>query len=658
MGRRNSVRSHQRVVSISLALLFLFSTISSVVPKVFANDLPDALSMSYYITPDDPQVVNVAQIICGPDFGKTDFLTMRRNVENLYHWVAGSVPHGIPTHITYKRDQDQWGTADYWQLSNRTLTLGHGDDEDQAILLASLIRAAGGPSWRVRIAKYGVYRLEFPWWGFGLVKNEKERLFTYYAVEIYDISSNPLNLIYHDWWTPLHPTTTNLLGWPLPFFSCEQLGNSAFENPVCARRLKPEGYFYERVAGDPKSRFNYFPQIPRINETVRFDASTSTPDGGYINKHCWDFGDGTSVNVTNGIPIPPHEVYHSYGTAGTYAVTLTVFDSEARSNTTSKIIQVQGLPDTTPPDIAIISPANTTYATTNIDLNYTINEPPSWTGCTIDDGTYVANATVVGNTTLYFTNGVHNIQLFANDTSGNMGASQKIYFTVSVPPPVANFTYDPKVPKVGETVTFDGSSSSSGGIIVSYQWDFGDGQTSFGQTAAHTYATATSYVVTLNVTDSNGLWDTEQKQVQIVQPHGPKAEFTVVPETANIGQLVKFDATTSQAGWNGTNQMPIIEYRWDFGDGNKTTVPAPTIYHTFGSSGIYYPTLTVYASRATPETDATTHKIVVMSVPVGGYSVSLARYSTAMPSSVYLALLIMLSVVFTAVRRNARKKNT
>jgi PKD repeat protein len=583
---------------------------------------------------------------------------MRRNVENLYHWVAGSVPHGIPTHITYKRDQDQWGTADYWQLSNRTLTLGHGDDEDQAILLASLIRAAGGPSWRVRIAKYGVYRLEFPWWGFGLVKNEKERLFTYYAVEIYDISSNPLNLIYHDWWTPLHPTTTNLLGWPLPFFSCEQLGNSAFENPVCARRLKPEGYFYERVAGDPKSRFNYFPQIPRINETVRFDASTSTPDGGYINKHCWDFGDGTSVNVTNGIPIPPHEVYHSYGTAGTYAVTLTVFDSEARSNTTSKTIQVQGLPDTTPPDIAIISPANTTYATTNIDLNYTINEPPSWTGCTIDDGTYVANATVVGNTTLYFTNGVHNIQLFANDTSGNMGASQKIYFTVSVPPPVANFTYDPKVPKVGETVTFDGSSSSSGGIIVSYQWDFGDGQTSFGQTAAHTYATATSYVVTLNVTDSNGLWDTEQKQVQIVQPHGPKAEFTVVPETANIGQLVKFDATTSQAGWNGTNQMPIIEYRWDFGDGNKTTVPAPTIYHTFGSSGIYYPTLTVYASGATPETDATTHKIVVMSVPVGGYSVSLARYSTAMPSSVYLALLIMLSVVFTAVRRNARKKNT
>jgi hypothetical protein len=47
-----------------------------------------------------------------------------------------------------------------------------------------------------------------------------------------------------------------------------------------------------------------------------------------------------------------------------------------------------------------------------------------------------------------------------------------------------------------------------------------------------------------------------------------------------------------------------------------------------------------------------------MSVPVGGYSVSLARYSTAMPSSVYFALLIMLSVVFTAVRRNARKKNT
>lgn len=516
------MRNRQRVLCISLVLLFLSSTILSVVPNVFANDLPDALSLSYYITPNDPQVINVAKIICGPDFGKTDFWTVRSNVENLYHWVAGSVPHGIPTHITYKSDQDQWGTSEYWQLSNTTLTLGTGDDADQAILLASLVIASGVPNDRVRIAQYGVYRLEFPWWGFGLISFEKERLFTYYAVEVYDISEDPLNLIYHNWWTPLHPTTTNLLGWPLPFASCEFLGNSAFENPICARRLKPETYFYEKNATDPKARFNYFPQIPRINETVSFDASTSTPDGGYIAKYCWDFGDGTSMNVTAptllGVAIPS-QVYHTYGTEGNYTATLTVLDSEARSNSTSKTIQVQGLPDTTPPNIAIISPTNTTYSTGIIDLNYTINEPPSWTGCTVDDGAYIANATIAGNTTLYVTNGPHNVQIFANDSSGNMGASQKIYFTV-LQPPVANFTWSPLMPIVGDVVTFNGSSSTTnGGVIVSYAWNFGDGGTGSGETPTHVYSSAGNYTVCLNVTDSNNLWNTTQAQVQVI-PEG------------------------------------------------------------------------------------------------------------------------------------------
>ena len=141
-------------------------------------------------------------------------------------------------------------------------------------------------------------------------------------------------------------------------------------------------------------------------------------------------------------------------------------------------------------------------------------------------------------------------------------------------------------------------------------------------------------------------------------PYGPKADFTVNPETANVGQLVTLDPSISTPGCNGTNQMPITKYSWDFGDGNKTDTTTPIIYHAFSSSGIYYPTLTVYASGATPETDAITHRVVVMSVPVGGYSISLTQHNTSMPSSVYLALLIMLSAVFTTVRRKTRREKT
>jgi hypothetical protein len=455
----------KKTVSIALVLLIIVSTVSMFSQQVKAHDLPSELHLGYYITPDDPDVINVAKIVCGPDFGKSGFWTVRSNVENLYHWVAGSVPHGIPKHIEYMRDQDYWGVADYWQLSNTTLDLGHGDDEDQAILLASLIKAAGVSHWRVRIVKYGVFRLEFPWWGLGLVKIEKERIGYYYAVEVYDISSHPTNLWYHDWWTPLHPIAQNLLGWPLPFASCEWLGNAGFENPICAKRLKPEEYFYERVAGDPMARFTHYPETPSVDETVKFDASISTPDGGYVWKHCWDFGDGTLINVTNGHPIPPPPVFHAFESEENFTVTLTVFDTEARSNSTSKVIEVKGLPDTNPPDITIISPENKTYKTDTIDLQYTVSEPTSWVGCTIDDGKHVSNVTITGNTTLtYLTPGSHNVQLYANDTSGNMGKSSKMYFTIA-----PQYTLKVYSTPTGVTFTVDGISRTTPWVGTYYE---------------------------------------------------------------------------------------------------------------------------------------------------------------------------------------------
>jgi len=136
---------------------------------------------------------------------------------------------------------------------------------------------------------------------------------------------------------------------------------------------------------------------------------------------------------------------------------------------------------------------------------------------------------------------------------------------------------------------------------------------------------------------------------------GPKAEFTAIPETARSNELVRFDASNSQPGSNGTHTMVISEYQWDFGDGKKTTILSSTVYHSFLNPGIYYVTLTVRASGATPETDAITHRIMVISMPVSGYSVSLSRRTSVVPPSVYVAFLAILSVVFTTVRRKRRK---
>lgn len=248
------------------------------------------------------------------------------------------------------------------------------------------------------------------------------------------------------------------------------------------------------------------------------------------------------------------------------------------------------------------------------------------------NGTQVANKTLAKlvNGTSYILNyswtpttqGIYSITarvppvLGENVTANNICSA---FVTVRAAPmlPVANFTWTPPTPKVGESITFDASASTpDGGTIVKYKWNFGDGGTATGKIVTHIYVNPGTYPVTLNVTDSEGLWDIEQRQIHVVQHYGPKAEFTWTPLTPRTDETIKFDASTSLPGWNGTHTMPITEYHWDFGDGNTTTISTPLIHHSYKTTGNYYVNLTVYALGATPETNSTTHKVTVTMPPL------------------------------------------
>ena len=64
--------------------------------------------------------------------------------------------------------------------------------------------------------------------------------------------------------------------------------------------------------------------------------------------------------------------------------------------------------------------------------------------------------------------------------------------------------------------TFDGSESTDPeGPVQSYAWDFGDGATATGATAAHTYAAAGTFPVTLTVLDSEGAPGTTSRPVTV-----------------------------------------------------------------------------------------------------------------------------------------------
>jgi len=83
-------------------------------------------------------------------------------------------------------------------------------------------------------------------------------------------------------------------------------------------------------------------------------------------------------------------------------------------------------------------------------------------------------------------------------------------------PPKASFTFSPKNPLVNEEITFNASASTDpDGSIVSYEWDFGDGETASGKVVTHAYSDAGSYTVTLTVTDDDAATHSISKKVNV-----------------------------------------------------------------------------------------------------------------------------------------------
>ena len=91
--------------------------------------------------------------------------------------------------------------------------------------------------------------------------------------------------------------------------------------------------------------------------------------------------------------------------------------------------------DVTVPIITVHFPLNETYNTSTIWFNATANEAISaW--IVNYNGTNVTLPSV--NTTLEVEDGNHHLLLYANDTSGNWGVNDTIYFTVDTIPPIVN----------------------------------------------------------------------------------------------------------------------------------------------------------------------------------------------------------------------------
>jgi PKD repeat protein len=93
--------------------------------------------------------------------------------------------------------------------------------------------------------------------------------------------------------------------------------------------------------------------------------------------------------------------------------------------------------------------------------------------------------------------------------------------TKTLRPPVASFTFSPSNISVNEEINFDASQSSAAdGEVVSYEWDFGDGNNSTGKIATHAYSMPGEYTVSLVVVDNDGVVSTQSRAIQVAERQG------------------------------------------------------------------------------------------------------------------------------------------
>jgi PKD repeat protein len=334
----------------------------------------------------------------------------------------------------------------------------------------------------------------------------------------------------------------------------------------------------------PIANFSLIPNSGNIPLTVAF-TSTST---GYPTSYQWNFGDGTANDTT----VSPTHVYNK---CGIFNVTLTVSNT-AGSNTKTVTSAVTVRPT-----------ANFTGTPTNGNTPLTVQftdsslgTPTSW-NWNFGDG---QSSNTSSPSHQYSSAGTYTVILTVTNAGGSDIITRSNYITASLSAPMAAFTASPLSGQSPLTVQFTDQSTNS---PTSWNWDFGDGQTSSSQNPSHIYtvSTTTTFIVKLTATNAAGN-NTLTKSSYITVSKGvvtPVANFTANVTTGLSPMNVKFtdQSTNSPTSWS-----------WTFGDGNTSTSQNPT--HLYVGNGLRTVSLTATNSNGSNTVTKTSYINVTSSL--------------------------------------------
>ena len=208
------------------------------------------------------------------------------------------------------------------------------------------------------------------------------------------------------------------------------------------------------------------------------------------------FNGSAALNVDNTVTYTPNS-----GFMGVDTFTYIAFDGTANSNTATVSVTVSA---GNQPPTADAGPDQTADEGANVNFD--------GSGSSDSDGTIISyewefgdsgSASGVTASHVYADNGTYTVTLMVTD---NNGATDTDTTTVTIGnvAPIAD-AGGPYNCNIGEAIMFTGSATDPGtDDVLTYSWDFGDGDIATGQVVSHTYEDIGDYAVTLRVEDDDG----------------------------------------------------------------------------------------------------------------------------------------------------------
>lgn len=333
---------------------------------------------------------------------------------------------------------------------------------------------------------------------------------------------------------------------------------------------------------------------------VQFADISQPSSAGIINGWKWNFGDGASgLNNTSGLQNPQHV----YPATGLYQVELTV---TAANGCSSSIVKNASITDAPFVDFSFddkcVSKAIQFTPAPGIDFA----EVVTWKWSFGDGST----AAIPDPQHMYSTPGNYTVILTIANTTG---CENTISHAINIlPAPVASFRTSAPACS-GYQVTFTDQSTVAVGIIVRWEYDFGDGNSKTvnypdNPHVTHIYETNGAYNSILTVYTDDNCSASVIKTINIQS--GPMANFS------NASSCLD-----AQVQFNDLSQGNVISWAWDFADpgsltNNFSNLKNPT--HVFQRTGDYLVTLRVENTNGC--SDTVTRKVIIAPKPSVDFS--------------------------------------